>query len=271
MASKLQYGKGSHLWHYWVYGEGAARWMHSAHPWTTLRDLLIEEGVPAHEADGLATNIMQATPAGKALFKAHHHDGRSKDENMPEILTRSFEGQDLEIRSGGDGRTVTGIAVPYNVEQRINADLIEVFRPGAFNAQLNAAHRVKFTREHLSMGGVLIGRATELRDDAKGLYAEFRVSQTPAGDETLELIRDGVLTDLSIGFMAGQNHRTKSGVVERITARLFEVSVVLEGAYGDAAVIQAVRAANDETNRLDKSRELVAKTFKPLPLPNSLR
>jgi HK97 family phage prohead protease len=270
MSSDLQFGKGSDLWDYWVHGKGTVRWMKAADPWTTLRNLLIKEGVPAREAPGLATNIMQATPAGRALFKAHH-GGRSKDENMTEILTRSFEGQDLEIRSGGDGRTISGIAVPYNVEQRINANLIEVFRPGAFDAQLNAAHRVKFSREHMQLGGVLIGKATDLREDANGLYAEFRVSQTPAGDETLELIRDGVLTDLSIGFMAGQNSRSKSGVTERLSARLFEVSVVLEGAYGEAAAIQAVRAVNEETNRLSESRALVAKTFRPLPLPGSMR
>lgn len=52
--------------------------MASAHPWTTLRDALIKEGVPAEQADGLATNIMMATPAGRALFKAHHGKGRHK-------------------------------------------------------------------------------------------------------------------------------------------------------------------------------------------------
>jgi hypothetical protein len=50
--------------------------MGAAHPWTKLRDELIKEGVPASQADGLATNIMMATPAGRALFKAHHGKGR---------------------------------------------------------------------------------------------------------------------------------------------------------------------------------------------------
>lgn len=50
--------------------------MGSSHPWTTLRDALIKEGVPARMADGLATNIMMATPAGRALFKAHHGKGK---------------------------------------------------------------------------------------------------------------------------------------------------------------------------------------------------
>jgi hypothetical protein len=52
--------------------KGLARYIGSAHPWTALRDALISEGVPATQADGLATNIMMATPAGRAAFKKHH-------------------------------------------------------------------------------------------------------------------------------------------------------------------------------------------------------
>jgi hypothetical protein len=46
--------------------------MGSPNPWTTLRAELIKEGVPAGQAAGLATEIMRATPAGRALFDAHH-------------------------------------------------------------------------------------------------------------------------------------------------------------------------------------------------------
>jgi Phage portal protein len=56
--SKLEYGQGHALWEYWTAGKGLARWIKAAHKWTTLHRLLIEEGVPAHEADGLATNII---------------------------------------------------------------------------------------------------------------------------------------------------------------------------------------------------------------------
>lgn len=75
--SRLQYGRGSKLWKYWVYGKGTARWMGAANPWTTLRAALLKEGVPPGQVNGLTTNIMQATPAGRALFKAHHDAGKS--------------------------------------------------------------------------------------------------------------------------------------------------------------------------------------------------
>lgn len=164
---------------------------------------------------------------------------------MTELITRSFE-PDLEIRSaaqGGDGRTITGIAVPYSTPQRINASLVEQFAPGAFRAQINAAHRVRFMRDHGVHGGQVIGATRMLRDDAAGLYAEFRVSKTALGDETLELVKDGALSDLSIGFREGNYRRLQDGTIERTSAKLFEVAVVTEGAYGEKALIAAVRQA----------------------------
>lgn len=163
-------------------------------------------------------------------------------------LIRAFT-PELEIRAsakGGDGRTVVGIAVPYGTRQRIDSTLVESFARGAFNHQLNAPNRVKFSREHLSYGGALIGRAMELRDDAAGLWGAWRVSATPLGDETLELVKDGALDELSVGFMERQNRRLDDGTIERVKADLVEVSLVLQGAYGRSALVSAVRQVQDQ-------------------------
>lgn len=165
-------------------------------------------------------------------------------------LIRSFT-PDLEIRAaskGGDGRTVEGIAVPYARKQRIDSTLVEQFARGAFAHQVAAAHRVKFSREHITLGGTLIGRAVELREDAAGLWGAFRVSATPAGDETLELVKDGALDELSVGFRSRQDRRLDDGTIERVKADLVEVSVVLAGAYGRGALVSAVREAQDRND-----------------------
>lgn len=184
-------------------------------------------------------------------------------------LFRSFR-PELEVRSaakGGDGRTIVGIAVPYGTRQRIDHSLVEQFARGAFDHQIRAAHRVPFAREHMALGGTLIGKTVELRDDAAGLYGEWRVSKTAAGEETLELVRDGALTDLSIGFRERQNRRLPDGTVERTSADLREVSVVMEGAYGANAVVAEVRQAIEHpecphcqvtTERLDRARQILA-------------
>ena len=163
------------------------------------------------------------------------------------MLYRAFT-PDLEVRSGdGTGRTVYGIAVPYNAPTRINAHLTEVFVRGAFSHQLQAPGRVKFAREHMPLGGELIGAATLLREDSHGLYGEFRIAATPKGNETLELIRAGALDELSIGFIEvpGQNRKMGGGLVERHRADLREVAVVMEGAYGQLATAAGVRSAQN--------------------------
>jgi HK97 family phage prohead protease len=162
-------------------------------------------------------------------------------------LIRTFA-PELEIRSsgkGGDGRTIEGLAVPFGRPQRIDSTLVEQFARGAFNAQLGAAHRVKFSRDHMSLGGTLLGRAIELKDDAAGLWGAFRVSNTVAGDETLALVEDGALDELSVGFRTRQDRRLSDGTIERVTAHLVEVSLVLEGAYGRGALVSAVREVQD--------------------------
>jgi HK97 family phage prohead protease len=74
-ASDLEYGHGSALWEYWTKGGGLAKWSGAVHKWTTLRDLLLAAGVPAHSADGLATNIIMAVMPG--YMKLAHAKGRS--------------------------------------------------------------------------------------------------------------------------------------------------------------------------------------------------
>lgn len=192
------------------------------------------------------------------------------------MIFRGFT-PELEVRAGGDGRTVFGRAVPYGVDQEIYSGLVERFRFGAFRAQIRAATRVVFARDHLPLGGTLIGRATMLEERQDGLYGEWRVSKTAVGDETLELIRDGVLDELSIGFREGQNKVDKNGVVERVTATLLEVASVIEGAYGRNAVVAGTRSrlsihvpdgiegAAADRSRLAAASKLAA-TLRPLPL-----
>ena len=164
----------------------------------------------------------------------------------------------LEIRAEGDGRTVVGIAVPYDVEQRISPTLVEVFRRGVFRDVTRAANRVKLLYQHKT--DAPIGRAIMLEEREQGLYGEFRISKTEAGDEALELIRDGVLSNLSVGFQPLRNDTVK-GVVNRIKAHLAEVSLVTFGAYGDAANIVAVRQELERPN-LESVQEIVKKVRK---------
>ncbi len=161
---------------------------------------------------------------------------------MSDRMYRAFT-PDSKSRGPG-GRTVRGIAVPYGQTQRIDRNLTEEFCRGAFDHQLPAIDLVDFYRDHATHGGTRIGRQVEGRDDAAGLYGEWRVSKTVVGDETLELVKDGALSQLSVGFRAlPGGSRVVNGVTRRTKADLFEVAVVPQGAYGDGAVITGIRSA----------------------------
>ena len=164
----------------------------------------------------------------------------------------------LEVRAEGDGRTIVGIAVPYDVEQRISPNLVEVFRKGVFRDVTRAANRVKLLFQHKT--DAPIGRAVMLEERDGGLYGEFRISKTEAGDEALELIRDGVLSNLSVGFQPLRDEK-RAGVVNRLKAHLAEVSLVTFGAYGDSASIVAVRQDIEKPN-LASIEQIVAKVRK---------
>ena len=174
------------------------------------------------------------------------------------LETRSYE-SDLEVRAAAGGRTISGIVVPYNIEQRINNSLTEVFLPGAFAAVTRAPNRVKLLIGH-DASQLPKGRGTLLREETRGLYGEFFVSKTAQGDELLELIKDGAVDQFSVGFMALKDNRRANGVVERVKAHLAEVSLVTFGAYGENAMVSGVREQSATPNR-DAVEELL-KGFK---------
>lgn len=176
---------------------------------------------------------------------------------MTDTLSRAFVG-DIEVRASGDGRTIAGIVAPFNRSARVSdggPPYEEMFAPGAFKRTIqHRGDRVKLLSQHSSRTNPL-GRATLLREDASGLYGEFVLSKTQAGDEALELVRDGALDSFSVGF-SPVKHERRTGVTVRTEVALREVSLVTFPAYDDAR-IQSVRAAldaMDEEQRLELLR-----------------
>lgn len=186
---------------------------------------------------------------------------------MTEMLYRSY-GSELELRKTGDGRTIYGIAVPYKKAMRVSDGVVEQFGTDPFPEQIRAPFRIPFAHDHLPLGGTLIGATKMLRNDTAGLYGEWRVAKSPAGDNALALFEVGALRDLSVGFREKLNRNLPNGVVERVRGTLFEVALVLEGAYGELAQALGVRSAmpvetEPETPNLEQVRALLA-TLPPL-------
>lgn len=154
---------------------------------------------------------------------------------------RSYEPQ-VEVRSPSE-RLLCGIVVPYGVDQRIDASLVERFEKGAFAHQLRAKHRVRLLDRHSTEPAHMqLGHAKLLREDPAGLYGEFRIVEGNLGDHYLSLAREGSLRQWSIGF-SPEASRMDGRTTVRTKATMFETALVPEGAYGELAAVGAVRAA----------------------------
>lgn len=156
-----------------------------------------------------------------------------------------------------DPRTLTGLAVPYDVVADV-ADLLpdgtvdayrEGFRSTAFTHAMAAPHRVRLKDGHADgTVGADLGIATAMRNVDAGLEVAFRVFD----DQTakVETLLDVGVSDLSVGFspVKGGTHET-GGVRWRTKAVLRHVALEPVGAYPGAEVL-AYRDGDDLTEQL---------------------
>ena len=107
---------------------------------------------------------------------------------------------------------------------------------------------VKLFSEHRDVIGVV----TETREEDGGLVIDARISDTQLGRDVRQLIADGALTQMSIGFLPAEDGqtitRTETGIDVTVTrATLYEVSVVPFPAYEDTAITDQRSAERENT------------------------
>lgn len=165
----------------------------------------------------------------------------------------------------GDGRTLISRLVPYGEVAVVDdgaGPYKERFAPGAFNAQIRAASRIKAFLNFRHGQGLSdqCGHATKIEDRTDGLHGELRVLETPNGDTALQLFKAGILDRLSIEFQS-RKHRVVDGVVERLDARLLGIALVPEGAYSGAQVLSVREAPviDEELLPVDMDPDVVAR------------
>lgn len=141
-----------------------------------------------------------------------------------------METREIEFRlDDTQERTITGLAVPYNQEADLGG-YKERFAPGA----IQSVDDVKLFYGHAEP----IGKVVEGRETADGYEITAKLTEgVQRADETLALMRDGVLNKFSVGFMPVEQTRD-GNVVTRTLVDLKEVSVVPFPAYSGAEITQ---------------------------------
>ena len=134
-----------------------------------------------------------------------------------ELKALQFKESDVSLSD----RTFKGYAATWDKDQ--GGDIIA---KGAFTKTIaERGNRVKVLWQHSEPLGV----PSLMREDEKGLYVEGRISKTRLGDEALELMRDGVIDQMSIGFSIPSGKSEYSGdddarIIREV--KLFEFSPV---------------------------------------------
>jgi HK97 family phage prohead protease len=141
-------------------------------------------------------------------------------------------------------RTITGLAVPWNVVANLSNDV----------------GPVKFLKGSISVDGPMpklleyhddtrvIGRVTERVSSDEGLMFSATLSKTRAADDAMALLADGSISAVSIGAIPIKFKRV-NGVMEVSEARMIELSLVSFPAYADAE-IQSVYASSEEPEEI---------------------
>jgi len=159
------------------------------------------------------------------------------------LIRRSFA---AEFSTGGDGRTVDVRIVPYG-EQITHVDGLggmprgtpytEEWMPGAFAHQVKAANRVLVNFEHQEGIGGIVGHGKALLERQDGLYGSFAIHETPEGEKTLLLIREGAVQGVSLEAFARKSIRTAAGVIKRVKADLHGIALTRRPAYTGSVVL----------------------------------
>jgi len=150
---------------------------------------------------------------------------------------------DAAAVDGAQTRTITGIAVPYNVVA--NASGTEVmFLRGSLPVDGKAP---KLYMQHDATQA--IGLVTERVDDAENMYFSAKVSATALGDEALILASDGVLDSVSVGVNPTKFSYNEDGVMVVEAGQWLELSLVPQPAFAEAVITKV--AASIDTNPED--------------------
>ncbi len=89
-----------------------------------------------------------------------------------------------------------GYAAAFNNLDRVG----DVILPGAFTESIPAFLKRGFIGGLMHDWSQPIGKPLEVREDAKGLYIRAQIVDTQHGRDVYKLLKEGVITSLSIGF-----------------------------------------------------------------------
>ena len=156
-------------------------------------------------------------------------------------------------------RTISGIAVPYNVEAVVSDGTSVIFRPGSLPVEGKAPRLFMYHNASMPVGIV-----TERVDTDEGMMFTAKISKTTLGDDALVMALDGTIDQVSVGVNPTKFAYDDEGNMIIEAADWMELSLVPIGAFGDAAPITEVAASiHQEPEKVVLNEEVTPVEEKP--------
>lgn len=169
-----------------------------------------------------------------------------------------------DLEASESRRIIAGKIAPYGDEIGNTSAGKVLFE--ANSIQIDDPKNVKLLLEHDPKKP--IGRMKNMSEDSTGIYAEFKVSNTTRGTDSLIEASENLRSGLSVGVevIKGKN---KDGVYRVSAARLIEVSLVQAAAFKTAEVTSVAASENTEavsTETKTETEEIVENTTPENPV-----
>ena len=136
-------------------------------------------------------------------------------------------------------RTITGIAVPWDVVATVSGGEKVMFKRGAFDLNAKPARLLE------NHDGRPIGIVTEVIDLENGLGFSATFSSSQAASDVVELIKMNAYDSVSVGAVPRKFKYDKNGVMIVSSADLQELSIVSVPAFADAVIEQIAASEPD--------------------------
>jgi len=170
-----------------------------------------------------------------------------------------------ETKKAAAPRTISGVAVPYNVEATVSGGERVKFLPGSLPTEGKAPRLLESHDANR-----IVGIVTAREETADGMRYTARISATKAGDDVIELIKDGALDAVSVGVDPVDANYDDNGVLVVSKATWRELSIVAEPAFPNATIdsIAAAKVESNESETTAMNTEVTA-TEKPAEAPKA--
>ena len=163
---------------------------------------------------------------------------------------------DVEAAAGeAPTRTISGVAAPYGVSATVSDGTSVQFAPGSLPVDGKAP---KLFMYHDSSQPV--GLVTSRTETPEGMMFSAKIADTVAGNEALQLAKEGVLDNVSVGVDVLTSTRAEDGTIIITSAVWRELSLVPIPAFSGATITDVAASADTTPDEISVTEPQVEET-----------